>query len=169
MNFDSRHWDHSFKIKHQDEYEENFSFIHKEALFIGLNIPGGTVDILVAKRLTAQLNWTKTLVANFAKELSPIVGRVVLFAHAWPNVDHGRLFFDPLAKFIAEVLSNKTPFLFMHADGHKWLSNPGYLGQPSFYEIMIRGGTSELPLKVTVHADGQSALVTDAFEYTRYY
>lgn len=169
LNFDSRSWNHSIPISHQRGYEENFSFIHKETLFIALNIPGGNFESFWTNRLTAQLNWTKNLVTNYVSSISPRIGRIVLIAHAWPNGDHERLFFSPLATFIAEELNNETPFLYIHGDGHKWLTKSKYLGQPSFYEIMVVGGTTDLPLKVTVKTDGKTASVTSAFTYLRYY
>ena len=169
LNFDSRYWSHTFRITHQKGYEENFSFVHKGTLFISLNIPGGEFESFWTKRLKAQLNWTKRLATSFVNKNAPRIGRIVLFAHAWPNDDHKRLFFNPLAAFIEEVLNNETPFLFVHGDGHQWLSNPGYLGQSSLLEIMVKGGTSELPLKVNVDANGQTALVSDSFKYVRVY
>lgn len=168
MNFD-RNWDHSFDVKHQKEYEENFSFIHKETLFIALNIPGGRFENFWTDRLTTQLNWTKSLVRNFVTNLSPRIGRIVLFAHALPKEDHKRLFFAPLATFIEDELNNETPFLFIHGDGHLWISNPGFMQQSSFWQIMLSGGTRELPVKLTVNADGQTALLADAFQYQRNY
>ena len=169
MNFDSRFWSHSISVRHQSGYDENVSFIHKETLFIGLNIPGGNFESFWTNRLTAQLNWTKNLVTKFVANISPRIGRIVIFAHAWPNKDHERLFFGPLATFIDENLNNETPFLYIHGDGHQWLSKSSYLGQPSFYEIMVSGGTTDLPLKITIKADGQKANVTDAFKYIRNY
>jgi len=44
LNFETRYWDHSFTIKHQYGHKENFSFIHKETLFIGLNMVGGNFE-----------------------------------------------------------------------------------------------------------------------------
>ena len=168
LNFD-RNWDHSFDVKHQNDYEENFSFTHKEILFIGLNIPGGRLESFWTDQLAAQLDWTTNLVQNYVAKLSPRIGRIVLFAHALPKDDHKRLFFAPLATFIEQELNNETPFLFIHGDGHLWISNPGFMQQSSFLEIMVSGGTRELPLKLTVHADGRTALVTDAFQYQRNY
>lgn len=43
VDFESRHWNHSFTIQRQEGYPENFAFTHKGSLFIGLNIVGGEI------------------------------------------------------------------------------------------------------------------------------
>lgn len=115
------------------------------------------------------MNWTKYLVRSFVEDLLPRTGRIVLFAHAFPSAKHKNLFFNPLASFIEEELNNETPFLYLHGDGHQWLQKPDFVDQSSFYEIMLRGGASELPLKVMVEADGEQASIDKAFRYKRYY
>jgi hypothetical protein len=43
LAFDSRYWDHSFQRRRQPGRSENFSFIHKNTIFIALNLVGGLV------------------------------------------------------------------------------------------------------------------------------
>jgi len=167
LGFESRYWNPPFDIERQSGYEENFSFVYEGTLFIGLHIVGGSFESYWTDQLTDQLQWTKTLIRNFVDNLSPLKGRIVLFAHAQPNSDHRRLFFDPLATFIEQTLNNQTPFLYIHGDGHYWLHNPSYRGQESWLQMMMRGGTSEPPVKVSVRASGKSASTADAFKYDR--
>jgi len=109
------------------------------------------------------------LIRSFVQALSPRIGRIVLFAHAYPSAKHRDLFFKPLASFIDEELNNEIPFLYLHGDGHEWLQKPEFMDQSSFYEIMLTGGASELPLKVMVEANGEQASIEKAFRYNRYY
>ena len=167
LGFESRHWGHSFDITRLPNYEETFSFVYKETIFIGLNIPGGSFESFWTAHLTDQLVWTQGLISGFVDSLSPRRGRIVLFAHAQPNSDHIRLFFDPMATFIDETLNNETPFLYLHGDGHYWLHNPGYRGQISWLQMMVRGGATEPPLKVFVDANGENISTDVAFTYDR--
>ena len=167
LGFESRYWIPPFVITRQPNYEENFSFVHQETLFIGLNIPGGLFADFWTVHLTDQLQWTLGLINGFVSALAPRKGRIVLFGHAQPNADHIRLFFGPLATFIEQTLRNETPFLYMHGDGHAWLYTPRYRGQDSWLKIMVRGGATEPPLKMFVTANGQTTSTAVAFTYDR--
>ena len=57
--------------------------------------------------------------------------------------------------------------LYLNGDKHEWLYEPFFLDQPSFLRLMVTGGTSEPPLKVMVHANGETADIEDAFSYDR--
>jgi len=167
LNFESRYWNHGFDITHQPGYEENFSFVYQETLFIGLNIVGGSFESFWTERLSDQLEWTIGLIRSFVSAVSPRIGRIVLFAHANPNLDHRRLFFDPLATFIDQELRNRTPFLYINGDGHTWRYQPSFLSQQSFLRIMVSGMATDPPLKVLVQANGERASTADAFLYER--
>ena len=147
--------------------EENFSFVYQETLFIGLNIVGGSFESFWTERLTDQLEWTIGLIQSFVSDMSPRIGRIVLFAHANPNSDHRRLFFDPLADFIDQELQDRTPFLYINGDGHAWQYQPYFLSQQSFVRIMVSGMATDPPLKVQVQADGERASTSVAFLYER--
>ena len=141
--------------------------MYQETLFIGLNIPGGLFANFWTVALSDQLQWTLGLINGFVSNLAPRIGRIVLFGQAQPNADHIRLFFGPLATFIDDTLNNETPFLYLHGDGHFWLHTPGYLGQESLLQIMVRGGATEPPLKMFVAANGQTTSTDIAFTYDR--
>ena len=166
LSFESRYWDFSFDITRQPGRLENFSFVHQEVLFIGLNIVGGSFESEWTTRLTEQLEWTTGLIRSFVTDLSPRIGRIVLFGHANPNSSHDQLFFDPLAAFIDQELNNKTPFLYVNGDGHYWRYESNFFNQESFLRIMV-AGNKERPLKITVQADGEMAPTAEAFVYER--
>jgi len=70
LNYESRYWNHGFDITHQPGYEENFSFVYQETLFIGLNIVGGSFESFWTERLTDQLEWTIGLIRSFVSDVS---------------------------------------------------------------------------------------------------
>jgi len=111
--FESRYWDHDFNIEGQYGYPTNFAFGHKGTLFIGLNIPGGSIKggtDAWETRLTDQVEWTKYLIDRYVRSMSPLVGRVVIFAHAELSSSHTD-FTDPLLEFINNDLDNGVPIL----------------------------------------------------------
>jgi len=166
LGFESKYWNHTFKIERQRP--ENFAFEHKGTLFIGLTITGGIVHNKSewSSRLTEQVDWTMDLIRLYVDDISPRVGRVVLFGHADPTVAHQE-FFDPLTTFIQDELQNQIPILYVNGDKHAWLFEPQFFGQPSFLRIMLAGKTVDPPLKIMVHADGQPSTTAEAFVYDR--
>lgn len=153
--FEGKSWNHTFDIKRQSGYPENFAFTHRGTLFIGLHIIGGDVyDATEWKtRLTVEAEWTIELIRTYQSTRSN-VGRVVIFGHANPNERHDA-FFKPLESFIETELQNKLPIAYICGDKHEWLLEPNYLGQPSWIRIMVTGLGVEPLLKVTIEANGK--------------
>jgi hypothetical protein len=167
IGFEGRHWNHPFDIVRQPGREDNFSFVHKGTLFIGLNIVGGAVlsNSEWSSRLKNQADWTIALIREYSAD-SQNVGRVVIFGHANPTTNH-RKFFNPLSDFIENELKNQVPVLYLNGDQHQWKYEPSFMGKASFLRIMVTGGTSEPPLKVEVHANGKTSKTNKAFQHDR--
>jgi hypothetical protein len=183
-NFESTYWTTPFTVQRLAGYPETFSFEHKGSLFIGLSLVGGEVlnQTEWSIRLTAQANWFIWLVTQYNTTLAAAAaaaaaatnitnatsptGRVVLFGHAEPNSKHAA-FFNPLRSFIGNDLNNALPILYIHGDGHRWLYNPSYFNLASLLRIMVVGGSSEPPLKLTVDENGTDADPVTAFVYDR--
>lgn len=169
--FDKRYWkNHTFPVRRQMKREENFSFINKGTLFIGLNIVGGAIinHTEWTRRLEEEFNWCKFLIQFYTNTTVPFpsIGRVVIFGHADPTRNHNS-FFVPLRTFIQNELKNRVPILYIHGDRHRWLYEPNYLNQSSMLRISLQGLASEVPLKVSVHATGKSSATNEAFTYER--
>jgi hypothetical protein len=167
IRFESRYWNHTFEIVRQKDRPENFAFIQKGTLFVGLNIVGGPVHDRAEwkTRLSEQAEWTVGLIRNFTEE-SMGTERVVIFGHANPNRNHQR-FFTPLETFIQTELQNRVPILYLNGDRHMWSYDENFLGQPSFLRIMLTGRTYDPPLKVMVHATGEVDSTENAFRIDR--
>ena len=95
--FDQR-WKHRFPVFRQIGRKENFSFVHRTVLFVGLNIVGGRLHDPEEwkKRHAKNLDWTRRNLELFG----PNISCLVLFAHAEPNKNH-RDFFGPFDKAAA--------------------------------------------------------------------
>lgn len=170
VGFESEHWEHDFQIRRQNGRTENFSFVSKGNLVIGLNIVGGLPGNNTNEwqvRLREQLNWLKVLVRDYRDELSPRVGRVVIFGHAHPNNFHNQYFFNGLRDFIRDDLRNEIPVLYMNGDRHVWQTNPNWYGQSSWFRVTLSGNAKDPPTKVTVRANSQYQPPSQAFVLDR--
>ncbi len=130
-------------VQHQDARPENFVFVRNGVLFIGINLPGGTVHDAAewAQRLPENAAW----VARNFRRFNEHVRAAVVFAHAVPTEMH-EAFFVPFR--VASRAFGK-PVLYLHADGHAWK-----VDRPWPEQNMLRVQTDNLaiapPLLVTV-------------------
>lgn len=112
-----RKWNTPFRVFHDSQRPENFYFIHKRVLYVGLNIVGGTVHSSSEwrSRLSYQWRWTRGLLNTFLP--SKEAASVVIIGHADPRVEHNA-FFDPLKDYIQSEARNEVPFLYFNGDRH---------------------------------------------------
>eukprot|EP00980_Cylindrotheca_fusiformis_P014293 scaffold3791_cov137-Cylindrotheca_fusiformis.AAC.20 len=144
-------WNTSLNVSHDNDRTENFYFVHKRVLYIGLNIVGGkdTDKEEWQTRLDHEWNWTQHLVETYVLPQSSVASAVVIFGHADPNHAHAT-FFDPLRKFIKVELKNRIPFLYVNGDRHYFQFDSDFYGQSNFHRIMVEGGSTEPPLQLSV-------------------
>ena len=116
MEFDQNWPAPKFEVARQPARRENFAFVHRRCLFVGLNLVGGRVHDEVAwkDRLNDDIHWLKK---NFSTHQNKVKCAVV-FGHAQPPAGAGHpnnRLFDALK---AAALEFRKPVLFMHGDGH---------------------------------------------------
>lgn len=169
IQFESRYWTHNFVIRRQDGYPDNFAFVHKNVLFIGLNIIGGQTQNAVEweLRLSAEAMWTMDIIREYRQLLSQAsagtaVGRVVLFGHADPGSRHAP-FFQSMSTFIQNELQNSIPIIYINGDKHEWTFTPNFYSRPSWLRVGVTGLAKEPLLKVTVDGNGKSVNPEQAF------
>ena len=160
-------WDHSFNIQSQSGRKENVRFIHKQTLFIGLNIVGGRrIDATEWNdRLTSNFEWTSDLIRTHVVN-GQDANAVVIMAHATNTGKHAP-FFHAMRDFIENELDNEFPILYMNGDEHVWNYEPNYFGQPNWLRITLDGECIAPPLKVTVNGTAGVSTVYEAFSYDR--
>lgn len=116
MNFEDNWPAPPFRVDHQLARKENFAFVYRKCLYVGLNLVGGRVHDAVEweKRLADNAQW---LAQQFAANRKK-VKCAVAFGHAQPasgSPDPNEAFFDALQ---AAALDLDKPVLFIHGDGH---------------------------------------------------
>jgi hypothetical protein len=152
-------WNHDFDIIRPTNRTENFAFVHKKSLFIGLNLVGGGLHHAGEwrTRLQDQFEWVKELVTSDVLGSPSKARGVIIFGHANPASDHSG-FFDPLSSYIRDDLNNSIPFLYLNGDAHAWRIDTDFYGQSNFLRMQVEGGTRDPPLQVTVNATADSTV-----------
>jgi hypothetical protein len=94
---------------------ENFSFVSKGVLFIGLNLVGGSVHS--SSEWSTRLQQDADFVNQELGQHGSQVRALVVFGHAGPSSNRS-LFFN---QFVAAAASFGKPVLYIHGDGHSWI------------------------------------------------
>jgi hypothetical protein len=120
---------------------ENFAFVRNGVLFIGLNYVAGTPSSVV----TADAEWVN---AQFAAHGAAVRAAVLLAQK------------EPGGALLTAVLANgrlfAKPLLYLHGDGHSWLTDAEFFGEPNMLRVQVdRGSIENPPVRVTVTADAQ--------------
>ncbi len=157
----------AWETEYQDVRPENFAFVRKGVLLIGINLVGGRVHDQAewTRRFAENNDWIET---QFAKHKNDVRAAVIL-AQANPvgfgekgaaiNKTFGA-FTKPFAQIAA---SFGKPVLFLHSDGHKWIEDHPWKEAPNVTRIQIDLITPDFPpLRVTVR-DGEK----DIFAFNR--
>lgn len=152
MRFDQS-WTHQFNVSRQNSHPENFSFVHKKVLFIGINIVGGRVHDKAEwkQRLAADLEWTLSSLSTHLEDVT----KTVIFGHAPPGKKH-KAYFNG---FVKQAASFTKPILYLHGDGHHWIKNRPFKEAKNILRVQIdRKG----PITVTVTNDHDSPFLFES-------
>jgi hypothetical protein len=160
------YWSHNFTVARQPGSEENFYFIHKRTLIIGLNVVGGRIHNSTewSERLRGEFEWTRSVI-NLNLPTGNADG-VIILSHANPSADHLELTV-PFRNYMANELQNKYPILYLHGDGHDFMYTPHYLRQPNLLRMQHEGGTNEPILKIMADPARYPNSVYNAFQFDR--
>jgi hypothetical protein len=119
---------------------ENFSFLRDGVLFIGLNYVSGSPSSVTQ----ASADWVNAQFAAYGASARA----AVLLAQKEPGgvlldavLDRGRAFAKPV--------------LYLHGNGHEWVQDPVFFGEPNMLRVQVdRGKLSHPPVQVTVTSAG---------------
>jgi hypothetical protein len=141
--FDQR-WKHDFQLSRSKKHDENFVFVHRQVLFVGLNLVGGRVhDPQEWKsRHRDNLDWTTDAIKQHGKQ----VHAMVILAHANPQPSHDD-FFKPL---VTAAQQFAKPILYLHGDGHRWIKDQPWEAK-NILRVQVDQGGKAPPLKITIH------------------
>ena len=144
------HWPHQFDVVHQKERPENFVFLHKSVLFVGVHIVSATVrdwDEWNAK-VHDNTIWFKEQVES--RWSDPSVGAIVLLSHAFPHHRRYREFYNELVNVTSTVTK---PFLFVQGDLQQSVIDRPFPSQHVLRVAVDKGGNAD-PTEIQVNPLG---------------
>lgn len=140
-------FDFASEVAHQAGRPENFAFVLKGVLFIGINKVGGRVHDAEewSRRLADDARWVSKNLSSWKKHARA----AIVFAQASP-AGFDDQFLDPFRTAAAEF---EKPILYLHADGHKWFVKEGSF-QPNIVQVQLDVVDASFPsVQITVTAD----------------
>merc|ERR1711862_890852 len=105
-------WKHNFIV--DTRKDGSFSFLHKQVLFVGLNVIGEFEKDMFEQRMKENLSYTTSLLLKHANDIYACV----LFFHK-KQEHQNRLFFYPFSSFVKN--HPEISFLYLHGHGHNFL------------------------------------------------
>ena len=140
LDFESKHWSKpSWEVQRQTpDYSENFAFLQREVLFVGINLVGGIVHNSEEwnARHEADLQWIQSRAANFYGNYTTMV----VLAHADPDIVINDYFFRGFYSMV-ESLEERVIFLHRNLGVDTWNSEAGYNGIPNLDVVAVEGST----------------------------
>ena len=141
------------------ERPENFTFVRKGVVFLGINLPGGRVHDASewALRLPQDAAWIKEVLTR--PSMSDVRAAVIL-CQANPFVikpgelkDKFKAFLLPFRRAAADW---KKPLLFLHSDGHVWVDDQPW-PEKNIRRIQVDKWDNKFPtIQVTVADTGDA-------------
>jgi len=156
-----------WKTERQPQRPENFAFVRKGVVFIGINLVGGRVhdDSEWGIRLPQDAAWIKEVLTR--RSMSDVRAAVIL-CQANPFVlkagdpkDKFKPFVVPFRQTAADW---KKPMLFLHADGHVWTDDQPW-PEKNIRRVQVDKWDAKFPtVQITVADAGEA---TTMFTFNR--
>jgi len=152
FQFFNNRWDNTdnkgeFDVFHQKNQLENWAFLHREVLFLGVHSVGGTIVNQTATNARAERNYD--WVAGMTETHRSKIRSVVVFGNAKPGFEGSIMFFAQLEDFMRTF---DLPLMYVHAasgvggiEHHK-----AFLDTPLFTALQVETGVNSPPLRVNV-------------------
>jgi len=126
LGFETKYWPRpSWEIRRQaPEYSENFAFLQRDILFIGLNLPGGIVHDRDEwyDRHEANLEWINATATNYTENYTTMV----VLAHADPTIEINDYFFQGFYSLVETNGDKRVIFVHRNLGVDNWKREHGY-------------------------------------------
>lgn len=161
VGYESSRWTlpYNTQVRQVDELEENFVFVYRQVIFVGLNLVSGNVYDQDAwdARLAMDLAWVESAYDSYHN----VTRAMVLFSHSSPDNSLNAAFFEPLLQNVSSSWTD-LEFVVMHRN------NPGqvmentleYSGITNLQVVSVLGSVWP-PLRATVMIDTSIPATTD--------
>lgn len=143
LDYETQHWaaPSAWTVSKDDEdYPENFAFVHNDILFVGINLVGGIVHDSRewSTRQAANLQWIDD---NYQQHKNTIKA-FVLFAHADPDVSSNSPFYEPFKERVSREY-NQVPVVLIHRNLgiEPWSWQTEYENIQNFSVVVVAGSS----------------------------
>lgn len=125
-------------VSRQNKYPENFAFIHKRVLVVGINLVGGVLhdNKEWEQRHNANLDWIDMNYYQYEGQFDTLV----LMAHADPEIQANEKFFKTFYELV-EFDYKDTQIVFIHRNlgNDTWGLEPSYRGIENLFVVVVEG------------------------------
>ncbi len=151
-------WPTAPAAAHQAARDENFAWVERGVLFVGINLVGGRVHDAAewAARLADDASWIEAQLALHGTSAYAMV----LFAHAEPTANHAAF----MTRYRAAAGAWGKPVLHLMGDGHVWRMDRPWAEQNILRVEVQQGGVAQ-PIQVTVSATAAEPFTIDRAPY----
>ena len=130
-------WPCSSSTSRQSGRRENFAFVKKGILFVGINLVGGSNSSTIMQN---DASWVSQ---QLQQQVANVRGAVIV-AQAGPGGNRST-FFTP---FVSAAKTFAKPILFIHGDGHSWIKDKPFSAS-NVTRVQVEAGGNEIPVQVT--------------------
>ena len=126
-----------WEIKRQSPgNSENFAFLHRDVLFVGINLVGGIVHDQEEwdARHDSNLLWIDTLATNYSGNYTTMV----VLAHADPDIEINENFFGGFYPMV-EDFEEQVVFIHRNLGVDTWNRESAFSGIPNLSVVSIEG------------------------------
>eukprot|EP00548_Thalassiothrix_antarctica_P002699 CAMPEP_0194132266 /NCGR_PEP_ID=MMETSP0152-20130528/2769_1 /TAXON_ID=1049557 /ORGANISM="Thalassiothrix antarctica, Strain L6-D1" /LENGTH=668 /DNA_ID=CAMNT_0038827251 /DNA_START=13 /DNA_END=2019 /DNA_ORIENTATION=+ len=149
-----------FGITRQKTNQENFAFIHRDVLFIGLHLVGGRRHDKKEWRMRHQLNvrWVEEQLETVKEEKYKAV---ILLANARPGQQHTDFF----TEVFDDIEDLNKPVLYVHASGGsgKFETYMPFPNDSKLMAVQVGSGGSNPPLRIAVGKGAENPFVFSTY------
>ncbi|MCG8606506.1 IPT/TIG domain-containing protein, partial [bacterium] len=141
-------------VSRQTVRPENFAFVQKGVLIVGLNLVGGEVHDQAEWDLRLQQNadWIRQ---QFEEQGSSVRAAVV-FGHAGPGSNRDAFF----SQFSEVAGAFGKPVLYAHGNGHSWRTSDPF-PEENITRVQVDKAARSLPVQVTVTLDSSNPFILE--------
>ena len=138
LNFETKYWQEPSwdVIRQSPDYSENFAFLQRDVLFIGINLVGGIIHDQEEwnNRHDADLVWIDTTAAKFDGNFTTMV----VLAHADPEIEINQNFFNGFYPMV-ERYDEQVLFVHRNLGIDTWKKESGYNGISNLEVVAVEG------------------------------
>mmetsp|Transcript_21350 Transcript_21350/g.22805 ORF Transcript_21350/g.22805 Transcript_21350/m.22805 type:complete len:612 (+) Transcript_21350:24-1859(+) len=166
LDFETKFWpEPSWDITRQSpNYSENFAFLQRNVLFVGINLVGGIIHNQEEwdARHDADLLWIDTAATKYGGNYTTMV----ILAHADPDIEINQNFFTGFYPMV-EGYDEKIIFMHRNLGVDTWNRESGFNGIPNLDVVAVEGSTWP-PMQVQIDTISGNFTIEQSLWYNEY-